>query len=390
MSKKDAPTPPTPVDPVAVANAQTKSNIATSQYQSQLNNTNVNGPYGTIGYTQDPTSHQWTQTTQLIPAEQAIFNQTTANQNKAVGIAGNQLTNVQNALNTPIAPTGPLADHVGTGQIQQQIGPSDFNQAVKSAQDAAYNQATSRLDPQWAQNTEHQNAQLVAQGLNPNDAAYQNSQQLFNQSKNDAYNQANYSAVNAGNAEQNLLFGQQAAQGQFANQAQQQGATQGFQNADLYNQANQQQFTNSAYAQAAPINEFNSLMSSGQVQPPQSANGNTPVAPTDVTGAYALNAQQQQANYQSQLANYQSGLGGLFGLGSAAITGAFGLSDARLKTDIRYTGRSLGGFRLYDYRFHGDPTPRRGVMAQEVAMRRPDLVATHPSGYLMVDYARLV
>ena len=45
----------------------------------------------------------------------------------------------------------------------------------------------------------------------------------------------------------------------------------------------------------------------------------TNVAPTDVTGAYALNAQQQQQNYQAALQQQQSTLGGLMSLGQAAM-----------------------------------------------------------------------
>jgi hypothetical protein len=61
-------------------------------------------------------------------------------------------------------------------------------------------------------------------------------------------------------------------------------------------------------------------MSSGQVQAPQSTPTQTSVAPTNVLGAYQLQQNGQQANYQAQLQNYNAGLGGLFNLGSAALT----------------------------------------------------------------------
>lgn len=94
--------------------------------------------------------------------------------------------------------------------------------------------------------------------------------------------------------------------------------------AQLQNQSAQQAFQNQAYAQQLPINEFDALMSSGQVAAPSAAQiSPTAVAPTDVTGAYALQQQALQNAYQSQMANYQSGLGGLFNLGSAAL-GLFG------------------------------------------------------------------
>src|SRR5580765_3523303 len=73
---KSSPQPPTPPDPVQVAQAQTGTNVGTAVAQSGLNNVNRIGPGGsttfdkTGGYT-DPTSGQWvpqyTETTNLSP-----------------------------------------------------------------------------------------------------------------------------------------------------------------------------------------------------------------------------------------------------------------------------------------------------------------------------------
>lgn len=321
---KPTPQAPTPPDPNVVDAAQTASNQQTALYQSQLNNTNVNGPYGSVNYNYNPSANQWTQNTTLSPAEQSIFGLGTQAQGSALGIANNQLGNVSRALNTPLPPTGPLANGVSSGPIQSQIGPGDFNQAVQNTINSQYGAEMGLLDPQMQQAQEQNQAQLIAQGLNPNDAAYQNQTTLLNNAQAQERAQAAAQAVQSGNAEQNLLFGQQAAQGQFANQAQQQGFGEGMSNAGLYNAANQQQFQNGAYAQELPINEFNSLMSSGQVNAPQSTPAQTSVSPTNVLGAYALNSQVAQNNYNQQLAQYQSGLGGLFNLGSAAM-GMFAL-----------------------------------------------------------------
>jgi hypothetical protein len=61
-------------------------------------------------------------------------------------------------------------------------------------------------------------------------------------------------------------------------------------------------------------------MSSGQVQAPSSTPAQTSIAPTNVLGAYQLQQNAEQADYQAQLQNYNSGLGGLFNLGSAALS----------------------------------------------------------------------
>jgi hypothetical protein len=465
---KQQPTAPAAPDPVAIAGAQTASDEATANYQSHLNNGNSNGPYGSVSNTYDPTTNQWTQNTQLSPAEQAIFDQGTSATGAALGVANQQIGRVAGALDQPLntpslqsgVATGPIQSQFasgpglqygvqpgtiggqqqleswfsgggsppaaapqqqhyttptgqttpsgqapggapaapgaqpyatpgqspppgqppqaggsqasfyapsgayappgypqgGGGNIQSQIGSQNINQSVGDTIGSQFAAQEALLQPQQQQAAEHQNAAMIAQGLNPNDAAYQNSQQLFNNQQAMQTAQVAANAVGAGNAEQNTLFGQQQAQGQFANQAQEQQygqalssgefanqaagqqfaqnqAQAGFGNtaqqqayneaqgnATLYNQSAQQGFQNTAYSQQLPINELTALLSSGQVQTPQVGQfGQTAVAPTDVTGAYALQQQQLNNNYQSQMQNYNAGLSGLFNLGSAAM-----------------------------------------------------------------------
>ncbi|MDH3263156.1 MAG: tail fiber domain-containing protein [Paracoccaceae bacterium] len=64
-------------------------------------------------------------------------------------------------------------------------------------------------------------------------------------------------------------------------------------------------------------------------------------------------------------------------------------SDARLKTDITRVGTAANGLPLYQFRYVGQSSVYRGVMAQDVLAHRPDAVVTLPGGFLAVDYARL-
>jgi hypothetical protein len=64
-------------------------------------------------------------------------------------------------------------------------------------------------------------------------------------------------------------------------------------------------------------------------------------------------------------------------------------SDIRLKQDLAVVGHTLDGLQLYRYRYIGNDTFYVGVMAQEVAERRPDAVAPGRDGYLEVDYGKL-
>lgn len=455
---KSTPSPPPAPDPTVVANAQSQANIASATAQQKLNMINTSGPNGSVSYTADPNAPGgYSQNTTLSPGQQGIYDQGVQAQNQALGVANQQIGRVGdalgNSLNLSSLPAlqtsvdgGPVQSSFGQGgqlqsgfnpgqQVQGQIGPQNLWGAAQQVQNATYGQATSRLDPQWNLQQTQLNDQLANQGLGQNSTAYQNAQDQFGRARNDAYNQADYSAINAGNAEAQNLFGMSQAQGQFANQAaaQQYGQNQGqaaFNNAaaaqqfgqnataaQFANQAQQQQYQEAlnsaqfgnqargqdlqeqAYVQNQPLNQFNSLMSSSQVSGPQGIQY-TPsqVNPTDVLGAYALNTQANQANYQSQMQNNASNMGGLFKLGASVLAapmtgggsliGNFVGSDARLKTDIRRVGTLDNGVAVYSYRYKSGGPPQIGVMAQELAGVRPDAVR-EIGGFLAVDYGAL-
>ena len=86
-----------------------------------------------------------------------------------------------------------------------------------------------------------------------------------------------------------------------------------------------------------------------------------------------------------------SGYGGTFGSpdllsGGGSTTLGMGTSDMRAKRDARPVGKTFEGDTIYAYRMANDDEPRMGVMAQELAQRKPQAVQRGPSGYLMVDY----
>lgn len=431
------PAAPTPSDPRVVAQAQTASNQQTAETQASLNNTDTRGPTGSVTYSQTAPD-RWLQTTALSPAEQQTYDLSKQAENASLGIANQQTARVGNALGQTLDTSGlPALTGAGSGptlnnsitayqnqgsfnpgqSVQGQINTPDQATALQQAQNAVYSQATSRLDPQYAQMQEQLDTKLANQGLGGNSTAAINAQDTFNRGRNDAYNQANYSAIGAGNQLQNQLFDQSATQGQFANQAagqqyaQNQGAVdfanqagnqtlqnqtsaQGFNNAanqQLYsnqlagaqvnNAARGQGLQEQAYVQNQPINQLSALLGLGQVSQPQGAQGNTPVAPTNVVGAYGNYDAANQANYQAQNTAYSGLLGGLAKLGSAAI------SDSRLKRDIRRLG-TWQGLGLYAFRYLWSDVEHIGVMAQEVLKVKPwAVVKIGP--WLAVDYGAL-
>lgn len=401
-------------DPVVTANAQAAANTATAQEQQKLNMIGSYGPNGSVTYKADPTQPGgYSQYTSLSPEQQQLYNQTTAAQNQALGIANDQIGRVGSALGQTLNTQGLPALSGGVnspglkytfdagGPIQKSVG-GDLDVARQQAIDAVYNQAKSRLDPRFTQQESSLDAKLANQGLGINSAAYQNAKDQFGREKTDAYNQAQYSSIGAGEDAANALFGRQLNQGQFANSAQAQQYGQNLGAAQFYNQTAGQDFNQNlasaqfgnearnqglqerAYIQNQPLNQFNALMSSGQVGMPQGIQYTpTQVGQTDVLGAYALNQQAQQAN-ANRAAQAGSGLmGGLFSLGSAAL-----MSDVRLKKNIERVGTLKPGVGLYAYEYVWGGGPRVGVLAQEVAEVNPAAIV-NVDGYMAVDYAVL-
>lgn len=73
----------------------------------------------------------------------------------------------------------------------------------------------------------------------------------------------------------------------------------------------------------------------------------------------------------------------------ASAAAPFLPSDRRLKRDIQRLGQRADGLGIYLYRYLWSPVWQIGVMAQEALKVAPQAVARHPSGFLMVNYAKL-
>lgn len=472
MGKKSGPTPPPAPDPTVTSKAQSDANIATAEAQQRLNMIGTTGPQGSVNYVADPSQPGgYRQVTSLSPEEQAIYDAQKKTELGATNIAHDQLGRVQNALNTPLDTSGlpQLSGGAQSRDLQMQVagagpirtsfdtGPAlqyGFNQGQRvqgsvggnqdlarlMASEANYQQSASRLDPRFAQEQRQLEQKLANQGIGRNSAAYDSAMGQFSRGKNDAYDQAQLSAIREGEAAAQGQFGRQLAQGTFANDAAAQQFGQGLNAAQFYNQtagqqygqnrgeaefangAQQQQFgqnlasmqaANSAsgqafnqdmanaqfgnqarqqglqeraYLQNAPINQLTGLLSLGQVGLPQGIQYSpTQVGQTDVLGAYALNQQAQNAAYQAQMQRQSGLMSGLMSLGSAAIMA----SDEKLKTNVIELGRRADGLGVYQFSYIGAPERYVGVMAQEVRRVYPDLVIRRSDGTLAVNYAGL-
>ena len=310
MGKKSTPKAPAPPDPAATAAAQGEANTKSAITQANLNRIDQVTPDGSLKYSQIGTNSDGTpryqQTQTYSPEQQALYDQQNKIAQSLGGLAQDNIGRVAGAQADPFTfdgmtplqaqvgagpigqyngEQGPLTSNVnagpvqgrieGAGQVQRGVrsGPlqqnldytnlealpnaSNFNGAAKSAADAVYGQATSRLDPRFQQEESDIRSRLANQGISDNSDAFRRELDNFGRTKSDAYNQAQYSSIEAGRAAQQQGYAQALAtrqqgvgetnnQGQFANTSQGQGFQQDVTNANINNTAQGQVFGQNA------------------------------------------------------------------------------------------------------------------------------------------------
>lgn len=213
----------------------------------------------------------------------------------------------------------------GAGQVQRGLdfgGVQDVEGSGgqrQRAEDAIYQSATSRLDPQWQKQQQDMQTDLANRGISVNSEAYSRAMEDFQRGKTDAYQQANMAAITGGGAEAQRNYGmdiglrqQQVGeigqQGQFGNAAQQQAYAQRLAGGQASNEAMQSQFGMGAQARQQQLGAQQAAFGMGsdargqQLQAQQAAFG---------FGAQGR-AQQlaaQNAAYQQSLSGAQYGLG---------------------------------------------------------------------------------
>ena len=435
-------TPATP-DYRGAAQDTAASNKEAATANTWANRPTINTPWGTQSWDAassiDPSTGKpvtsWTQNTKLTEAGQKSLDSQMQMQQGRSDLANSFMDSVRSNYSQPVdynsmqawgkGYQGPAANTNyqtsamnNSGKMQTSgIGGSGMYQPVANSM---YAQATSRLDPRFQQGQSDLDAKLAAQGISRNSNAYNRAQNNFSMQKNDAYNQAMNSATQGGIAASSSLQGMDIAQmnaqnsalqtqqnmdqsaGAFSNaaisagnQAQNQNYNQAQQSATYSNALRQAQTAEALQKRSQSLNDMNAMVSGQQVAMPTMPTFNqaTQYGGTDYMGA--MKAQtgfaQDQANAQNaQTANNQSGAMGLLGTGLQAAS-MFGFSDRRLKKNIRKIGTMhKGKVNVYEFEYRGSDKREIGVMAQEVKKIYPDAVKRHESGYLMVNYSKLL
>lgn len=121
------------------------------------------------------------------------------------------------------------------------------------------------------------------------------------------------------------------------------------------------------------------FVQSGYGMANQAFGQNLNAAVSDSNTRLGIGAQLSAANSQ--------GLGSAIGAGvGLAALAALAFSDRRMKEDIQKVGKLANGLPVYLFRYKGDPTPRLGLMAQDVEKKIPEAVVETPGGIKAVRY----
>lgn len=369
---------------------------------------------------------QWTQNTQLNPALQSALDSQLGVQLGRSDLANAFLDRVSQEHAQPFDWANlPQLTGPGTpGQLQTQIG--DYAPGLSTAfnfgglqnlpqYDANYrtqvaNDLFQQMAPVHRQQTQSLETDLSNRGFKVGTKGYQRA--LDDMQGRQA--QERFNALNSAGQEAQRLYGMQMGsrqqgvseamdQARFGNAALGQAQNMDVNRMQAMNAAQQNQFgLNSQYSsiinalrqqaiaeqaqqRGMSLNEMNALLTGQQVNMPSMPSFNTSgrAETPQLLQAANLGYQGSLDTYnaqQQQLANQMSGLG------SIAST-AMMFSDRRLKRNIKRVGTHALGVGIYEYDMLG--YPQRGVIAQELAAVRPDLVRRHASGYLMVNYGSL-
>lgn len=331
----------------------------------------------------------------------------------------------------------------GTKMADMPVANEQVRQDVISAMMRQYE---SRLNPQWQQAQSALETKLANQGLTQGSQAWGAETDAFGRARNDAYQTAQDQSIIKGGEEQKRLFdmglsarqlsGNEALskaglglQGDTVNannstqasiasannstqasiaranadlsaalaNAQMQ-TTAGIANADNYMRGAialpgiAQGFQNLDTTDAATRLAIAQAMQGGGLPSGTGVEGNTPAVSagaTDVAGIQNMLTNQQLSQQQMNNANHNASLGLIGQLGASGLM-ALAMSDPRLKENVVPLRKDAAGRQWYTYTYIGDTAPQVGVMADELQRTNPEAVVTLPSGYLAVDYSKLV
>lgn len=342
FSKPKVPAAP---DPAATAQAQAEANRITQFTPSG------NLLFGTVGaggeFVPDYTGEQKALQVQETPFQEQLR---TMGESEILNLA----SQLQNTMLQPVRTAGQI-EQSGLPALQ-----GDFGGEAQRLEDATYNSAVQRLQPQFDRQRNQLEQRLADQGLPLSSDAYQEEMNRLEESQNEQLSRLALDSVAQGRAEQDRLARLSAAlRGQGLNE-------------QLALSSIEQSARQQGFGELGALLGFNTPFVQQSYQP------------IDVAGITNAGYQNQLGALGAQQAASQQQASNLLGAGSLA---AFAFSDARLKENIVKVGEKPD-YGIYEFNYKGDPQRYRGVMAHEIQKVRPDAVIEF-NGYKAVNYAAI-
>lgn len=261
-----APKAPAPPDPKETSAAQTGTNVSTAIANAMMGNVNQVTPNGDLTYSQTGSySYKDPYTGESYTVPQFTATQTLTPEQQAINQTN--LGTQQNLADIGKEQSGFLKDYLGN---PVDLSTENVNRYINDHFSDDFNR-------QWGQDQQKLQTQLAQQGILPGSEAYSNAMQDFSTQKSNAYD-------------------------------------------NMYGNEYQNAVKNIMTARQEPLNEITALMSGSQVAQPNYVSTNEPTIPTtNNAGLIEQNYQQKLANWQQQQQSNAGLLGGLFGLGKAAL-----------------------------------------------------------------------
>lgn len=260
------PSAPAPPDPRETSAASTSTNVGTAISNAYLGNVNQNTPDGSLNYAQTGT-HSWRDPYTGKSYDIPTFTATQTLSEAGQGIHDTNLATQQNIANIGRDQSARIGTLLGT--------PLDLSSTA--IEDHLFDLAQSRLQPMLDARNAKQEASYLDRGIRPGSDAYDRGHAVQTQGENDLYTSLFLNG--RGQAVQEMMGGR--------------------------NQS---------------INEITALLSGSQVNQPNFINPNMPTIPTTDTAGIINNEYGQRMNiWGQQEASRQNLMGGLFGLGAAAL-----------------------------------------------------------------------
>ncbi len=379
MGKPSAPTPP---DPAATAAAQTQSNVDTARLSNRLNRVDQYTPYGSVtweearnpstggggagagqtislpgggsftlpgassGTTGGSTTDRWKQTVNLSDNQQRLL---TGQERLGIdlnNLASNQIDKVSDILGTNFTPRRFNSNSVTGGKLDlSRFDPSkqgaldlsrfDPSKALgnygQSIEDETYKLATDRLSKQFGREEQDLRSTLANQGITAGSEGFTGEMAGFREGQGNAYSDARLAARDAALRSRaqyadelgqgaSLAYDQRTLRNDELGQGAKLNLTGRQQNLAEAEADYGRNYAADLAARQVPLNEITSIMAGTPLtgQDPGSIYTRG-VSDTDVAGITQNGFNNQMGIYNQKMGASNALLGGLFGLGGAAM-----------------------------------------------------------------------